>query len=237
MVDNQQAVCLIADVIDSRINKKERELKNVIQKMNEIFKDQLILPFYVRAGDEIFGIVHNYSIGYDVFKKLYTLSKRFEIPFYVGIGFGEIFYESSKDREEINGPAIWRAADALQMVKTGGEIPYIQKRRSFQMIQRLDDQFKFFFLLENNYEDSFMMNYYVYFILERVQKRTPRQRNAIHLVETYPSLTYEEIGKKLGYDGKNTRIYVSNLLSRGEYQLIKEAERELKAYLYRKAKQ
>ncbi|HLS36195.1 MAG TPA: SatD family protein [Bacillota bacterium] len=230
-MEYNESVCLLADVIDSRKNRKYKQLHALAGKLNNVFQKQLIVPFQVRAGDELYGVVEQFQVGYDAFQHLYRLSKNKQIPFYVGVGFGTIYFEPEQNEANANGPAIWRAADALKMTKIKGEMSLMERKKAFQYIQRFDDTFKFFFYVDQDLENNFLLNFYVYFLLEKIEQQTPRQREAIQLIEKYPTLTYEEIGKKLGYEGENIRIYVSNLLRRGEYHLIKEAEKELKRFL------
>src|SRR5690625_7462062 len=92
---------------------------------------------------------------------------------------------------------------ALKMTKIKGEMSLMERKKAFQYIQRFDDTFKFFFYVDQDLENNFLLNFYVYFLLEKIEQQTPRQREAIQLIEKYPTLTYEEIGKKLGYEGEN----------------------------------
>jgi len=45
------AICIIADVIESRKNKKEKGLEKVVQVSNDKYQNRCMIPFSVRMGD------------------------------------------------------------------------------------------------------------------------------------------------------------------------------------------
>gem|GEM_PF-5075200 len=53
------ALCIKADVIDSRRNHKERILPEIARELNESYAGTLFTPFSVRAGDELFSVLLN----------------------------------------------------------------------------------------------------------------------------------------------------------------------------------
>ena len=119
MKNNNQtpAICIIADVIESRKNKKEKGLETVVQVLNEKYQKRCMTPFSIRMGDEIFGVLTHFTDAYDALKDLFQLSQQERIPFYTGIGIGHVFVNGISDQHQINGTAIWNAADAIDYLK------------------------------------------------------------------------------------------------------------------------
>lgn len=213
-----KSVCITADVMNSRKNGKESKLEDIVTHLNNKFKNNLITKFSVRAGDEIFGILEDFKVGYQAFKELYNLSKTHKVPLYVGVGFGDIKNEDITKENKVNGVAIWNSADALSTLKNN--------KYHMRAIQSLDENFKFLFIVGENYSKSMIVNYLLYFILEKIKKRTPKQTEAIEIIEENPDLNLEVIGKMLDYE-LNATSNMSKLLKRGEYLIVKEAEQEL----------
>ena len=91
----EKCVCISADVIDSRIKSKHKELQDITNELNLKYENVLITKFTVRAGDEIFGIVNGFDNGYSVFKTLFKLSNKNKVPLYVGVGFEDILNQKS----------------------------------------------------------------------------------------------------------------------------------------------
>src|SRR5699024_7865958 len=162
-----KAVCIIADVIDSRRNNKEAELQKVIKLMNEKYAKDCVIPFNKRMGDEIFGILTNYSVAYDVLKKLFYLSEQESLPLYVGIGIGTVFSWETNDVNQINGTAIWNAADAVDMLKNSHPtVKYFKNKRS---------TFKYFFYANDKNIPDALINYMTVFLFEKLENRTDNQ--------------------------------------------------------------
>lgn len=214
----KKCVCLTADVIDSRIKNKYKELQDITNELNLKFKNILITKFTVRAGDEIFGLVNGFDKGYSVFKELYKLSKKYEVPLYVGVGFADIFDQNLTDPNTVNGKAIWNSADAIRMLKDSKQI---------NNLKSLDKNFLFLFFVGNNFNNYMAINYLLYFIMEKVIKRTEKQTKAIELIENNPNKHYKELGPNLNYDINNSESNISKLLKRAEYNIVKEAEKNL----------
>lgn len=214
------AVCIRGDIISSRVNRKEKELRTIADRLNREFQGHLIIDFTVRSGDELFGIVADFRSGYEAFKELYYLSKKYTVPLYVGVGFADIFNENLDNPDQVNGPAIWNATDALEFLRT-------TNFRGKNTIYSLDKNFKCQLLVGTDRENHSLINYFIYFIFDKIRKRTEKQTEAIRLLEKNPDLPYEEIGKSLHYREENRIANVSKLLARADYQLVKNAEEEL----------
>lgn len=214
-----KGVCITADVMNSRKNGKDSKLEEIVTHLNTKFKDNLVTEFSLRAGDEIFGILKDFKIGYRAFKELYHLSKIHKVPLYVGVGFGDIKNEYLAYENKVKGVAIWNSADALSMLKN--------KKYHMRAIQSLDKDFKFMFIIGESNHNNMIVNYLLYFILEKIKKRTPKQSEAIETIEKNPDLNLEVIGEMLDYESKNATSNMSKLLKRGEYLIVREAEQEL----------
>lgn len=220
MANNEQiqAVCIIADVINSRENEKEKELQTVVQLMNDKYEKDCITPFTKRMGDEIFGVLANYSDAYYVLKDLFDLSQQKNLPLYVGIGFGGVFNKRTSDANHVNGTAIWNAADAIERLKRNDTaVKYFKNKSS---------TFKYFFFANEESIPNMLINFMTSFLFEKIESRTEKQAKIISVYEAHPSKTLEEIGRKLGY-GLNPGLNVSKTLTRSNYHFIESAEREL----------
>jgi hypothetical protein len=219
-MENIEAVCIKGDIIGSRKIGKEIQLKSIAKELNNIFEGNILTDFTVRFGDELFGVVNDFEVGYKVFRELFFLSREYKVPLYVGVGFGNIINRNLKNPDDVNGQAIWNSADALEFLQ-------LSTFRGKSTIQSLDKNFKFMIIIGNNNPDSSIVNYMLYFILEKIKKRTDKQSQAIRLLEQHPKLNYEQLGKYLDYGAENVKANVSNLLKRAEYNIVKDAEEEL----------
>lgn len=217
-----QAVCVSADVIGSRKNGKEKELEEIVYLLNKKYGEVCITQFTKRLGDEIFGVLANYSDAYRLLKDLFYLSNEKSVPFYVGIGFGTVKDQNIVSAHHINGTAIWNAADAMKLLKVNDQsVKYFKNEQA---------TFKYFFNASNHHIPHILVNYMTYFIVERIEKRTQKQAEVINIIEKSPSLTLEEIGQKIGYN-QNAGSNISKILMRSEYHLVHGAELELISFL------
>ena len=113
--------CIKADVIGSRYNRQEQFLPKIARELNERFGDDLLTPFAVRAGDELFGVLAKPRNGFQAYKALYAQSRERNVPFYVGMGLGAVDNGENADSELVNGAAIRLAAEALETLKGKAE--------------------------------------------------------------------------------------------------------------------
>lgn len=215
------AVCITADIIGSRRIGKETELEAVAEQLNYMYKDRCITPFSRRMGDEMFGVLKRYSDGYRVLKDLLMISNGKDIPLYAGAGLGALT-NPARHPHEVNGPAVWNAADAIKLLKDGdAAVKYFQNDRS---------TFKYLFYAGDADVPCRLLNYLCTFIFERIEKRTAKQTEIIAELEKHPHLTLEEIGTRVGYQ-INAASNVSKALARGEYHFIQGAEKEIEQLL------
>ncbi|MGI8314903.1 SatD family protein [Halobacillus mangrovi] len=220
----RQCVCITADVIGSRKSNKGIELAMIVSELNKKLKEDIVTKFTIRAGDEIFGVVNEFHKGFDAYKELFSLSKELNVPLYVGVGFGSIFEQNLSDPDLVSGQAIWNSADALDFLKNGS------KKDKYKALNTnsLDESFRFHFILGKDTESYRAVNYLLFFIMERVIKRTNKQRKAVNILENNLDKNYNQLGEYLGYENENTReANFQKLLRRGDYFLVKEAELSL----------
>lgn len=216
------AVCFTADVIDSRENGKEAELDEIALLLNEKHSNTCITPFTKRAGDEIFGVVSNFADAYIVLKDFFQLSVKKAVPLYVGVGIGTVKRQNVKDPNTVNGSAVWNAADALKLVKENNS-----KVKNFRNDA---STFRYFIYADEDYIPYMLVNYMTSFVFEKMEKRTAKQAEVIEIMESFPSLSLEAVGNKVGYQ-KNASTNISKLLHRAEYHVVHGAEIELINFL------
>lgn len=210
-----QCTCVTADIINSRDNNKSIYLEGIVKELNRLFSDQLVTKFCIRAGDEMFGILQGYKLGFNAVKELYAISSSKEIPLYVGIGLGSIESKNINDPNRVNGSAIWNSADALALLKEDS-----QQTKHFQ---NQNDRFKYFIKTSDNGQPYMIINYLFYFTLEKIMKRTAKQSKVIEMIKQNPDINYGKLGQLMGYK-KNESNSISKLLIRAEYSLVTGAE-------------
>jgi hypothetical protein len=216
--DRIQGICMIADVMSSRKTDKKEELKKIVSVLNHMFKDRLLTEFTIRSGDEIFGILKKFPDSYLALKKMLRLSDELNVPLYVGLGIGLIANQDLNNPHEVNGPAIWDAADALSILKKekSGTNKGVHVRKTF----------KLYFYSSSGLPYQ-VLNYQVYFLFERLLKRTDKQNEVVEAVDDLAdSNSYDEIGKRFGY-AKFPATNISKLLARADYHLVANAENSL----------
>lgn len=216
--DEIPCICLMGDVIASRKEEKHKQLKKMVSILNKQLEEALLTDFTIRSGDEIFGNISNFPDGYRALKEMLRLSNELDVPLCIGVGMGFILNNDLMNPHEVNGQAIWDAADALHILKN--EKPHSSKG------MQATKTFKFYFHSSVGipYE---VVNYHVYFLFERIVKRTDKQKEAVETVDKWAaSHSYEEMGTILGYD-KYPATNLSKMLARAEFHLVAEAEKGL----------
>lgn len=216
------AVCFTADVIDSRKNGKEAELDEIALFLNDRHSKTCLTPFTKRAGDEIFGVVSSFADAYVVLKDFFRLSEKKKVPLYVGVGIGTVKRLNVKDPNTVNGSAVWNAADALKLIKDNSS-----KVKNFK---NGASTFRYFVYEEEGDIPYMLVNYMTSFLFEKMEKRTAKQAEVIEIMESFPKLSLEAVGNKVGYQ-KNASTNISKLLHRAEYHVVHGAEVELINFL------
>ncbi|MFZ3069674.1 MAG: hypothetical protein WA110_00930 [Anaerolineaceae bacterium] len=223
----QQCFCIKADVIGSRLTNKADGLPKVAEKLNENSTESVLTPFTVRAGDELFAVIKNIGDGYQTFKNLFSLSQKYGISLYVGLGVGEVEPQNLKDPERINGAAIWRAANALEELKNkpGSDV--------LKRISKSDYRYNIHVSDDTSLNQA--VETYLYFIMSRIRKRTEQQQLAVEARETNPDWSNDRLFWYITEtdenitSSENATANFSKQLMRADYQFIREAEN---SYIY-----
>lgn len=217
-------VCVSIDVVKSEDypNKLivEEKLTNIAGALNNKYKnDYLVVPFQVRRGDEIIGVLSSFREGFNTFRYIRKLAWKHEISLYFGLGFGTLDTGSILDPNRINGSAVinaFRAVDRYLKVENNNKI----------FVYPQDNQHVKFFALGNKDIPYQAINALVYTIFTELNK-SEKQRELIKLMELNPSMVYEELGVKLGYNSKNAKVNVAKLISRSDYYIYRQMQKDL----------
>ncbi|WP_261134041.1 SatD family protein [Bacillus sp. Marseille-Q3570] len=204
-------VCIACDVKHSRQLDKEQLQKALLkcaEHLNEEWNQELLVPFDVRNGDELLGVLNRYSAGYLAIEEINTRLGADGIYVYIGIGLGELETTDSTIHT-MNGSAVLNALDARdQFLKDNHpEAKYWQFN---------EENSSFFFYSEDYPYQS--LNALIFAIHEKIINRSDKQKEVIKLVEKDKNATYEDIGRHLGY--KSPKSTVSYLLSRSDYHTV-----------------
>jgi hypothetical protein len=210
------AICFAADVKKSRQMEKGRLLSilnEYQQTINQRFHQDLLVPFTIRNGDELIGVIGNFASAYPLIDYILQQSHLHRCPFYLGIGIGKLETTNITDVHAINGSAVLYAFEARdQHLK--------EKNDKIKIWNEAEAETSFCILAES--VPSEPLNTLLGFILSTKRKWTSKQQQVIHLIEQFPEWTYEKIGNHLGY--KSPISTVSYLLKRADYQKVKAAE-------------
>ncbi|NMC15725.1 MAG: hypothetical protein GYA40_03675 [Chloroflexi bacterium] len=224
---NPHAFCIKADVIGSRGSHQAQLLPEIAQELNARFAGDLLTPFTVRAGDELFGILTNPEAGFQAYKALYALATARGLPFYVGMGTGSVDLSASADAELVNGAAIWLAAEALDKLKAKAENELMSRQKRAR--------FRYAIVVSEEPAENQVLQHFLYYIMSRVTRRTDLQQQAAALKEAHPD--WDNLRLYRALEGKEQEVIAaenaianfSKLLRRGDYQLVRDAE---EAFLY-----
>ncbi|PTM59386.1 SatD family protein [Desmospora activa] len=220
----QTCICIAGDVKKSRQMEGQHlitALQQCEDKLNKSFSEELLIPFAVRNGDEIVGVLKEFPQGYLAAKTMMEELRGKGIHLYIGLGLGEL--ESTQATiHTMNGTAVYHAFQARD---------HFLKQQHQQAKPWLlgEDASSFFF-----YDEAVpyqALNALTYSIWEKIVHRSEKQQNVIRLIQENPQFSYEQIGKKLGY--KSAKSTVSYLLSRAHYPLVQAMEASLMQLLHR----
>lgn len=111
---------IFADIIGSRKIPERAELQqrlaNCIQDVNARHARDMMAPFRFVAGDDIRGLLLDRRASYAVAKEIQAGIRPHRMRFAVGIG--EISTNSSADIAQLDGPALHRASEAMELLKS-----------------------------------------------------------------------------------------------------------------------
>jgi hypothetical protein len=210
------AICFAADVKKSRQMEKGRLLSilnEYQQTINQRFHQDLLVPFTIRNGDELIGVIGNFASAYPLVDYILQQSHLHRCPFYLGIGIGKLETTNITDVHTINGSAVLYAFEARDQ--------HLKEKSDKIKIWNEDEAETSFYILSESVPFE-PLNTLLGFILSTKRKWTDKQRQVISLMEQFPEWTYEKIGNYLRY--KSPISTVSYLLKRADYQKVKAAE-------------
>jgi hypothetical protein len=200
-------------------------LPEIVETLNKQADADWIIPFKLRSGDELFSVFTSISAGFRAFFKLHQIAKTYKVGFYVGIGVGKLEPENRADQHRINGPAVWRASDALKELK--------QKPSSevLKSISKID--FRYNLYGSDNKDLNLALEFYFHFLMQRIEALTPQQNLAIQLFEEHPDWNNAQLYWTVsGTDESQVpaayaTANFSKLLARADYRLVGEAVEKL----------
>lgn len=195
-------------------------LQQCEDKLNRSFSEDLLVPFAVRNGDEIVGVLKSFSQGYLAAKMMMEEMRAAGISLYIGLGPG-LLESTEATIHTMNGTAVlnaFQARDQFLKKKHQQAKPWLFK----------EDATAVFFYGEGVPYQA--LNALVYSILEKTYHRSEKQQNVIRMIQEHPNLSYEQIGKKLGY--KSAKSTVSYLLTRAHYPVVQAMENSLMQLLH-----
>ena len=221
-MDTISSFCIIADVIGSRGSGKAALLPEVAGVLNSKVRSDCLIPFTLRAGDELFAVFSDIQAGYHAFHLLYRQAREKRLRLYVGLGIGEVYGGQNLDSERINGPAIWRASDALEELKG---------KSNYAVLKALAKQdFRYHLHVSENSGLNIALETYLYFIMQSIMKRTPQQALAVQMLEEHPGLNNAQRywtltgTQERQVPQPNATANFSKLLARADYPFVHEAE-------------
>lgn len=216
-------ICIAGDVQNSSSVESERLVKSLescAKGLNQSFTEDLIIPFEIRNGDEIVGVIEPFSKGYLAALKMMETLHRDGIRLYIGAGLGELD-SAEATVHTMNGTAILNAFQARD--------DYLkQKHPEAKQWQVNEGTWSTLFFYSEDYPYQ-ALNALAYSILEKIHHRTVKQQEAIQLIRENPAFSYEQIGKLLDY--KSPKSTVSYLLSRADYHAVNAMDESLQQLL------
>ncbi|WLD91605.1 hypothetical protein [Alkalihalobacillus sp. AL-G] len=216
-MDNR-CMCIACDVKSSRTFKKDfvTILLESAEQINRNYQGDLLIPFDVRNGDELIGVVRDFSKGYELTKKLKDSLAEKNVFLYIGIGLGQLESNELSTIHTMNGSAVLYALDARDR--------FLKKNHPEARNWLVDEKRSSIFIYSNDYPYQ-ALNALIYSIEDKIHNRSDKQKEVVQVVNENPKLTYEQIGKQMGY--KSPKSTVSYLLSRASFNTVKAMEESL----------
>lgn len=221
LTKSRYSVCIALDIIGSEHKDNQSDtlsfLTTMINKLNDLFKKNIVFPFHVRGGDEVIGVLNSFAEGYRAFHEIWLLAIEFQFKIRVGLGFGKYDTLDIIDPHQINGSSVisaFRARD--KYLKDNKDITY-----------KLSGPVQFYSfsnILDIPYGS---INAVIYTMYEFV--KTDKQRVLMWALQTSdPDLTYEEIvkykliGREEWDNQKNDRASISKMIKRMNYKTFRQ---------------
>jgi hypothetical protein len=216
---SEPCACIAIDVVKSEDYKNKEEVREKLLRITNVlnvrFDDYLTVPFRVRKGDEIVGVVSSFAQGFNVYQTVRRWALLQDIKLYFGLGLGTLDTDTV-NVNQINGSAVinaFRAVDKrLKNKEFMKDYPYQYEKQHVQ------------FYALGSYKKGIpynAINALVYTIYNVLNGETVKQKEITKLAEMHPTWTLEELGEAVGYT-RNARENASKLLSRAGYYKAKE---------------
>lgn len=216
MVDNNQKFkdnnkanycAIIGDIVQSKEvndrNKLKTKFKNVIEKINSEYENNIIADFLIQEGDSVQGLLYKSSSSYDLVQDFKKYMEPAKIVFGIGIGTLSTTLTADSITSELDGEAYHRAKKMLEKAK---------KKRPTVC-----------YSFEGQTSD--LINSLISFIEINRSSRTDHQKEVVKLYKKFKN--QEKVAKKLN----KTQATISSILNKALYHQIKEAESNIKKYL------
>lgn len=215
-------VCLKLDIVSSRTVAYADWLAGLMSQLSSRSIDYIIEPTR-RAGDEVFMLLPDMASAWKAIRTIYQQLLESDYQIYLGIGRGEV-EPAGGDSEAVDGPAIWRAADALAELKQPGE--------SYILSQLAQDALRYNIKVSQDERHNDYHQQHLYFMLSLMQSRTRLQQAASDLKFFYPDYSNQQYARLLYGDdpGPHGEVNFSKHLMRGRHKLLEELERSWIAY-------
>ncbi|WP_257347017.1 hypothetical protein [Pseudalkalibacillus decolorationis] len=207
---SNSCICIACDVKSSR--KIDKDFVSILiqcaKDMNTDYQSDLLIPFDVRNGDELIGVVRDFSKGYAITRRLKDVLAEKEIFLYIGVGLGQL-ESTNATIHTMNGSAVINALEARDR--------FLKKNHTEARAWLVDEKRSntFFYSKEYPYQALNALNYS---IEDKIQHRSGKQQEVVRMVNEQPNLTYEQIGIKMGY--KSPKSTVSYLLRRADHHTV-----------------
>jgi hypothetical protein len=197
---------VFGDIVKSRVTLERAELQKRIQaavgQVNERFREQIAVPFRIIAGDEIRGLLRDDTCSYELIlaveRAIWPARMRYSV------GIGGITTELSESIDAMDGPALHRASEGMDLLKN-------RKRAHGRLILfRSDDQAR---------DD--LLNAMT-FLVDSIKSRwSTEQFQRAQLAQS--GMSVAEIAGKLGVK----RQAVEESLSRALYYALDDAQHQI----------
>jgi hypothetical protein len=185
-------------------------LQATLDEVNHRFAGQILIPFKPTVGDEFQGALKTRKNAFDVYN---FIRARLPVPFYCGIGVGEVEKTASSDGG-LRGTAFYNAREALEQCKA--------RKRNLYVI-RIEPPL----CREEQSSEDEIINTLLALIGVLENSMTRRQREIVAYYRLHPDLTLNQVGEHFGV----RQGTVSNILKAAHYHDITAGEHLVKQLL------
>lgn len=205
---NKNYMTILFDVKGSRSYPDKNiirvNLKKICILLNNKYKKWLVVDFRLKDGDSVIGVTKSFRLGFMVYRDVRRLAWNYEFNLYYGLGFGTLDTGDVLDTDEINGSSVINAFTAVDYAKKD-EL-------------QINNHVRFYAYDDSDTIPYRSLNTLVYLIYTEFNGKTAKQLELTKIMEISPDLTYEEIGRRMGYEN-DPKVHVSKMLNRVNYNL------------------